>query len=70
MSSKRIKMTQCSVPKTNGLHHRKCLVVIPKKFSDAYPDDQVFEVYQEGNKLVYAPVQEEVPAWRYDDINS
>lgn len=69
MTTKKIKMTQCSVPKSNGKYHRKCLVVIPKKFSDAYPDDQVFEVHRDGNKLVYTPIKEVVPAWKYDDAH-
>lgn len=67
MTLKKIKMSQCNVAQRNGRQHRKCSVVIPKKFSDHYPDDQVFEVRMEGRKLVYAPVQETVPAWQYDE---
>lgn len=63
------KMTQSNIKKTNGLMHRKCVLRIPKQYSDHYPDDQVFEVQRIGNSLMFVPVTEIAPEWQYKNLN-
>lgn len=52
-----VQMIVSHTKKRNESLHRKCSLTIPKVFSDAYKTKQQFVVEQQGQNLLFIPVE-------------